>query len=152
VPKKRVGKRAKSIEAGGRPKKESGKMSIPGVPMRGPAFEMSVPVQPLQGLLMQRPPKWKAPTAKTGQLQLRLPIQAVPVNRSEVGAPNPFAPPAPLPAWIITVGNLKFIPAVFPPIRNSHAYFSGQVDQRLGICPVLSAYAVARCFRAGGLF
>jgi hypothetical protein len=76
--------------------------------------------------------------------QLRLPIQALPVNRLEI-----------LPVFVVTVpvpgGSVRFIPEVSP-IRDSHAYFSSEVDQRFGICPVLSAYAVARCFQAGGLF
>lgn len=84
--------------------------------------------------------------------QLRLPIQTVPVNRSET-----------LPAFVVTVKvrdpsggevEVQFIPEVYATsgVRDSHAYLSSEVSQRVGICPLLSAYAVARCFRAGGLF
>jgi hypothetical protein len=46
----------------------------------------------------------------------------------------------------------KFVNAGVSPIRENHSYFSGQADQRLGVCSVLSSYAVAACFNAGGLF
>jgi hypothetical protein len=73
--------------------------------------------------------------------QLQLPVQTEPINRFKI-----------LPVFVITVPNVvSFIPDVSP-IRHTYSPFSGEVDQRLGICPVLSAYAVARCFQTGGLF
>src|SRR6516162_5758987 len=65
--------------------------------------------------------------------QLRLPIQTVPVNRSET-----------LPAFVVTVKvrdpsggevEVQFIPEVYATsgVRDSHAYFSSEVNQRLGI-------------------
>jgi len=81
--------------------------------------------------------------------QLNLPSQAEPVIRHKI-----------LPVFIVTIERkgpdgkpikISFIPDVSP-IRNTYSPFSSEIDQRLGICPVLSSYAVARCFRAGGLF
>jgi hypothetical protein len=76
----------------------------------------------------------------TGMQQLRLPIQAAPVNRSDI--PQPF---------LVDFGPFKIIPEVDPQ-PDPHSYFSSEVDSRIAICPVLSAYAVAGCLRAGGLF
>ena len=70
----------------------------------------------------------------------RLPIQGAPVNRSEV--PRPF---------MVDYGPFRAIPEADPQ-PDIHAYFSSQVDSRLGICPVLSGYAIVRCFQTGGLF
>jgi len=86
------------------------------------------------------PPALKAPLAVPQGLQLRLPIQGVPVDRSEI--PHPY---------MVDYGPFRAIPEAAPQ-PDIHAYFSSQVDPRLGICPVLSAYTVARCFEAGGLF
>jgi hypothetical protein len=80
--------------------------------------------------------------------QLNLPTQAEPVIRYKI-----------LPVFMVTVERIgpegrkkiSFIPDVSPR-RNTYSPFSREVDQRVGICPVLSAYAVAQCFRAGGLF
>jgi hypothetical protein len=102
--------------------------------------------------------------------QLRLPIQTAPINRRETLPPFLVKIRIRDPNSEITrVTNVTrmelvtrageeieivFIPQVYSltGVRDSHAYFSPEVDQRLGICPVLSAYAVTRCFRAGGLF
>jgi hypothetical protein len=76
--------------------------------------------------------------------QLNLPTQTEPVIRYKI-----------LPVFMVTVERngkkISFISDVSP-IRNTYSPFSREVDQRLGICPVLSAYAIARCFRGGGLF
>jgi hypothetical protein len=97
-------------------------------------------VQPSVSLMTPVPPPPSLTSGRSAS-QLSLPIQAVPVSRWET-----------LPAMVIPVhGVTSFIPQVSL-IRDSHSYFSSEVDQRLGICPVLSAYAVARCFQAGGLF
>jgi len=53
--------------------------------------------------------------------------------------------------YLVDYGPFRAIPEADPQ-PDTYAYFSKGVDPRLGICPVLSAYAVARCFRAGGLF
>jgi hypothetical protein len=93
-------------------------------------------VQPSVSLMAPVPPP---PSLTSGRSAL--PIQAVPVSRWET-----------LPAMVVPVpGVTSFIPQVSP-IRHSHAYFSSEVNQRLGICPVLSTYAVARCFQTGGLY
>jgi hypothetical protein len=110
--------------------------------------------------------------------QLRLPIQTAPINRRETLPPFlikiRIRDPISRITRVTNVATLNvakqmelvtgaaegkeiefvFIPQVYSltGVRDSHAYFSPEVDQRLGICPVLSAYAVARCFRAGGLF
>jgi hypothetical protein len=85
-------------------------------------------------------PALRAPLPVPNGLQLPLPIQGVPVNRSEI--PHPY---------MVDYGPFSAIPEASPRPDN-HAYFSRQVDPRLSICQVLSGYAVARCFRAGGLF
>lgn len=105
---------------------------------------------------------------------LRLPMQAVPVNRWEMGWDFSGKNPALLPPFVVTVPvnipeaiamlrssgsreqlarrvlEIKIIPEVSP-IHPTHAYFSSAVNQ-LGVCSVLSGYAVARCLRSGGLF
>ena len=102
--------------------------------------------------------------------QLNLPTQARPVNRWPTS--NWFVEEKPgaeiLPVFTIAIeatrpdGTVILGPDGKPiirrvvrnvsPIRNTYSPFSSEVDQRLGICPVLSAYAVAQCFRGGGLF
>jgi hypothetical protein len=106
--------------------------------------------------------------------QLRLPIQTAPINRRETLPPFlssitiRITDPISKITRVTHVSKMDlvmraaegkeieyvFIPQVYSltGVRDSHAYFSPEVDQCLGICPVLSAYAVARCFRAGGLF
>ena len=94
-------------------------------------------------------PVQAAPRPAETQRRLRLPGQSKPVNRSKALQPftvayqvgtNPDGSP---------IMNYVEQAAPFP---DSQDPFSNRVDQRLGICPVLSSYAVARCFRAGGLF
>ncbi len=80
-----------------------------------------------------------APPAPQG-FKLRLPTQGVPVSRSEILHP-----------YMVDYGPFRAIPEADPQPDN-HAYFSSQADPRVGICSVLSAYAVARCFQTGGLF
>jgi hypothetical protein len=79
--------------------------------------------------------------------ELRLPDQSRPVNRFrallnfavayQVGVDDKGKP-------IMTYVEQA---APFPDTQDK---FSDRVDQRLGVCPVLSSYAVARCFRSGG--
>jgi len=78
---------------------------------------------------------------------LRLPDQSRPVNRWRVIQPftvayqvgtNPDGSP------IMTYVEQA---APFPDTQDP---FSNRVDQRGGVCPVLSSYAVARCFRSAG--
>jgi hypothetical protein len=38
------------------------------------------------------------------------------------------------------------------PEPNDRASFSPEVDSALGVCHTLSSYALARCYRTGGLF
>ncbi len=77
--------------------------------------------------------------------KLRLPIQAVPVNRLETLEPYAivFRPQPGV--------TIKIVPEATP-LPDRYSFFYPQIDQRLGICSVLSSYAVARCFQAGGLF
>ena len=84
-------------------------------------------------------PATKALPPVAGGLQLRLPIQGA-VNRFDILRP-----------YTVDYGPFRAVPEADPQ-PDSHAYFSSQVDQRLGICPVLSHYAVARCLLTGGLF
>jgi len=72
--------------------------------------------------------------------QLRLPVQAGSINRSKA-----------LPPFLVDYGPFRAVPEA-DPVPDIHAYFSSQADPRTGICSVLSDYAVARCFEAGGLF
>lgn len=67
--------------------------------------------------------------------QLRLPIQAKPVNRYDF--PVPF---------LESVGPFSIIPEVDPQ-PDVHSYFASDVDQRSAICSMLSSYAVASCLR-----
>lgn len=83
------------------------------------------------------------------QRRLRLPGQAKPVNRSKVL--QPFTVPYQVGANPDGSPIMNYVEQAAPfPDRQDP--FSDRVDQRLGVCPVLSSYAVARCFRAGGLF
>jgi hypothetical protein len=66
--------------------------------------------------------------------QPRLPIQAVPVDRS--------IPPQP---YMVDFGPFRAIPEA-DPRPDSQPYFSSRVDPRIAICSVLSRYAVGRCF------
>lgn len=52
--------------------------------------------------------------------------------------------------WGYTV-QVKDVPESAPR-PDRYSYFLSHVDQRPGICPVLSYYAVGPCFRGGGLF
>jgi hypothetical protein len=83
------------------------------------------------------------------QRKLQTPIQKRPVDRFQVLAPftvtyqvgtNPDG--SPMYTYVEQA-------APFPDPQDQFSVF---VDQRLGICPVLSSYAVARCFQGGGLF
>ena len=82
-------------------------------------------------------------TAKVSQLLL--PIQATPVNRWALLEPTmiDYGPTPQIHIWVVPEGD---------PQPGNHAYFSSQTNQRLGICPTLSSYAVARCVQRGGLF
>jgi ABC-type uncharacterized transport system ATPase subunit len=78
----------------------------------------------------------------------RMPTQAPPVNRSRL-----------LQSFTVeyqvgtnAAGKDTFLDVVVGPEPNDRAHFSPKVDPSLGVCHVLSSYAVARCFRAGGLF
>jgi hypothetical protein len=102
-------------------------------------------------------PKKKGNHMAKVSLQLRLPIQAEPVNRFKILKPFELIYPAIGPDGQPVIGSdgqpIKVhVISNVSPIRNTYSPFSSEVDQRLGICPVLSAYAVARCFQAGGLF
>lgn len=66
--------------------------------------------------------------------QLRVPIQAKPVDRYEV--PKPF---------LIDFGPFKIIPEVDPQ-PDFHSYFSREVDQATAICSILSTYT--SCLRS----
>lgn len=77
-----------------------------------------------------------------------LPIQAAPVNRSKI-----------LPSFTIQVpvgqnpaGKDAFLAVVKGPEPNDRAAFFPGVDPSLGVCWVLSPYAVAPCLWSGGLF
>jgi len=83
------------------------------------------------------------------QRKLRIPDQSKPVYRSKVIPPfvvkyqvgtNPDGSP------IYTYVEQA---APFP---DPNAPFSEQTDPRFGICPLLSSYAISRCFGGGGLF
>jgi len=79
--------------------------------------------------------------------ELRLPDQSRPVNRWRVIQPFTVAyqlGTKPDGSPIMTYVEQA---APFPDTQSA---FSDRVDQRVGICPVLSSYAVARCFRSGG--
>jgi hypothetical protein len=87
---------------------------------------------------------------------LRIPKQAVPVYRG----PSLAAQWIVLPAFIVTdvvplAGGgtlaINFIPEDSP-IRDSYSYFAPNVDQRMGVCSILSGGAAAYCARSGGLF
>jgi hypothetical protein len=83
-------------------------------------------------------PAAKAVPPVAGGLQLRLPIQGA-VNRSDILRPYTVD------------GPFRAVPDADPQ-PDSHAYFSSQVDEGLGICPVLSPYAVAQCLLTRRLF
>lgn len=51
-----------------------------------------------------------------------------------------------------SAGKSEFLRVVSGPEANDKAYFSRWVNPSLGICRMLSSYAVGPCFRTGGLF
>jgi hypothetical protein len=76
-----------------------------------------------------------------------LPTQAAPVNRAEL-----------LDTYMVAyfvganaAGKDEFLDVAAGPEANDRAYFSSQTSPSLGVCHVLASYAVARCYRTGGL-
>jgi hypothetical protein len=67
-------------------------------------------------------------------LQLRVPVQAVPVDRSTTLQP-----------YLVDYGAFRAKPEADPQ-PDIHAHFSSRINRWADICPVLSDYAVARCF------
>jgi hypothetical protein len=93
------------------------------------------------------PPQMTPGRTETRQ-ELRLPDQSKPVNRLRVIQPFTVA---------YQVGTSDGKPMITyveqaAPFPDTQDHFSNRVDQPLGICPLLSANAVAQCFQAGGLF
>lgn len=109
-----------------------------------------------QVLLTGVRPGWlKAPLAApevvrpkvAAKRELRLPDQSKPVNRSRPIQPFTVAYQVGVDQNGKPIMTYVEQAAPFPDTQDP---FSGRADQRLGICPALSSYAVARCFRSGG--
>jgi len=71
-------------------------------------------------------------------MQLRLPVQARSVDRSQFPEPE-----------FISVGPFEIIPEA-DPFPDFHAHFLPDADHPAAICSILSAYAVGPCLRARG--
>jgi hypothetical protein len=80
--------------------------------------------------------------------KVELPVQAAPINRSKLLQRFMIH----VPAGKNPEGKDEFLDVVRGPEPNDRAYFSPEVDPSLGVCRIVSSYAVAPCFWAGGLF
>jgi hypothetical protein len=67
---------------------------------------------------------------------VRLPIQALPIDRSKTLQP-----------YLINYGAVSATPEADPQ-PDKDGFFSPQADPQVGICGLLSSYALIRCFQA----
>lgn len=79
---------------------------------------------------------------------IALPIQAAPINRSEILQSFTIQ----VPVGKNPAGKDAFLAVVKGPEPNNQASFLPGIDPSLGVCWLLSPYAVAPCLWSGGLF
>lgn len=77
-----------------------------------------------------------------------LPTQAAPVNRWKVLEAEMVR----VPVGTNIDGKPTFLKVVVGPLPDARGRFMPGVNASVGICPMLSSYAVAPCFWSGGLF
>jgi hypothetical protein len=77
-----------------------------------------------------------------------VPTQSAPIDRSKLLQTFMVG----YPVGEIAAGKTELLRVVSGPEPNDKAHFSRWVNPSLGICRMLSSYAVGPCFRTGGLF